>query len=156
MEQFDLHLTRASVNDVNILFEWRNDDTVRKNSLSTQKITYEEHAEWFAKKINEKNCLLYICYLGLVPVGQIRIDVAENEGKISYSVDRKYRNKGIGHYIINNLDYILKENVRGEFKLIGVVKKTNRVSKTIFIKNGFNEEDSGEESIFYKTYILNS
>ena len=39
--------------DMRLIFDWSNDDEVRKNSFSSEKIKFEDHQRWFQKKIDE-------------------------------------------------------------------------------------------------------
>ena len=41
--------------DMKLIFDWSNDDEVRKNSFSSEKIKFEDHQKWFQKKINQEN-----------------------------------------------------------------------------------------------------
>lgn len=67
------YLREATKDDVDLLFKWMNDPAVRKNSFSSEKITYEEHTSWYRSLLENKNCKQYIYMCGDCPIGQIRI-----------------------------------------------------------------------------------
>jgi spore coat polysaccharide biosynthesis protein SpsF len=141
---------KSSIDDLDLLFDWVNEDMVRKNSFSNDIITYNQHAEWFKDKINSENTKIFICYLDDKPVGQVRIDIIGMDGYIDYSVDKYYRKKGIGTIILKNIkDIILELNIKVS-RLIGKVKKDNHGSINAFIKAGFQEDSSGDIKIYIK------
>ena len=52
---FDL----ATLDDINIFFEWANEKETRENSFNNKEIFYDEHKNWYTSKINnEKNIFL--------------------------------------------------------------------------------------------------
>ena len=42
---------RATIEDAELLFSWANDFDVRRNAFSQQEILWDEHVEWFQKKL---------------------------------------------------------------------------------------------------------
>ena len=46
-----LYLRKADFKDCDVLFNWANDDEVRKNSFNQNKILYGDHIVWFNKVI---------------------------------------------------------------------------------------------------------
>ena len=50
-----IFLRQVDEKDCDLIYNWANDEYVRKNSFSNEKIIYEDHIKWFNKKIDEKN-----------------------------------------------------------------------------------------------------
>ena len=46
-----LKVRRVSAADAALLWEWRNNDLVRRNSFSTGMIPWEDHQRWFAAQL---------------------------------------------------------------------------------------------------------
>ncbi len=67
-----LQLRRAKPQDMDLLYRWANDDTVRANAFHTEKIPYEHHVQWFQKMMADASVCQYILYDGDLAVGQIR------------------------------------------------------------------------------------
>ena len=44
-----VYLKEAGRKDLDLLFQWVNEPSVRKNSFSTNVVSYEEHIEWYNK-----------------------------------------------------------------------------------------------------------
>lgn len=146
----DLKFVRAQQKDVDILFEWINEDEVRAQSLSTQAITYTEHTNWFAKKLNDKNCYLYIVYKNNKPAGMIRFDIQYEECIISYLVAVEERGKGIGFAIVNKGIKQLETDSDFTGTLKALVKNTNLASLKIFERLGFKKKAIENNIISFK------
>ncbi len=66
---YDMCLLLRKVNpaDVDLLYKWANDATVRQNAFHTEAIPYENHVKWFAKTLADKSVYHYILYAGASP-----------------------------------------------------------------------------------------
>lgn len=134
-----LHLRKATQSDRDLLFDWVNDEEVRKNAFHSHRITYEEHITWFNRIMNDPNQVQYILMLNEKPVGQIRLTIEDSAAEIDYSISNAARGCGFGGAIIN----LVKEQVKKDYplirKLTGKVKTSNAASYRCFIKNDFEE-----------------
>lgn len=138
-------LRLAEKRDCDLLYEWANDPEVRKNSINTQNIVYEEHVNWFQMLLKDSLQKQYILEKGAIPIGSVRIKMEDDSAVISYLICKEYRGKGYGVVILE----LLMNEVMSSFKEIrilkGIVKTNNIASKRAFLKNGFEEmklEDS--------------
>lgn len=136
------YLREATKDDVDLLFKWTNDPAVRKNSFSSEKITYEEHTSWYRSLLENKNCKQYIYMCGDCPIGQIRIVQKEKNAEISYSICTEKRSQGYGAKMLE----LVKNQVFKDFpmvdKLTGLVKTDNLASKKAFENAGYEEKYS--------------
>lgn len=136
------YLREATKDDVDLLFKWTNDPAVRKNSFSSEKITYEEHTSWYRSLLENKNCKQYIYMCGDCPIGQIRIVQKEKNAEISYSICTEKRSQGYGAKMLE----LVKKQVFKDFpmvdKLTGLVKTDNLASKKAFKNAGYKEKYS--------------
>lgn len=141
---YDMCLLLRKVNpaDVDLLYKWANDATVRQNAFHTEAIPYENHVKWFTKTLADKSVYHYILCAGETPVGQIRLNAADGEALIDYSIDARYRGKGYGCRL---LELVKKQIVIGKIsdviKLTGQVKYENRASARAFEKCGFTKKE---------------
>jgi RimJ/RimL family protein N-acetyltransferase len=154
MQQSELCFRRAMDNDADLLFEWINDPETRAQSLSANSISYEEHINWFSKKLLNNNCYLYIACKDEVPVGMIRFDVDNDISSISYLVDKTQRGKGLGRSIV--YDGIRQFKMDSNFAglLTAVVKSINDASLKIFEKLGFEKQTGATGLINFKKLIV--
>lgn len=67
------YLKSASAEDLELLYIWANDDTVRENSFESSKITMEEHRAWFENKLQSDSCDMFIYCVNDIPIGQVRL-----------------------------------------------------------------------------------
>lgn len=129
----------ANKNDCELLFKWANDRTVRQNSFNTQDISFDTHIKWFNSKIDDQNTIIFIITIEDKDVGQIRIDIQDNIGTINYSIDNKYRGRGIGTKALVIIKEIMKD-----IKIVGYVKKDNIASIKAFEKAGYEKKEYEE------------
>lgn len=143
----DIHSKLADMNDIELLFKWVNDDSVRKNSFNSNPISYSEHTQWFSDCLSDKSVEIYIYYLGNTPIGQARLMYSEKESLIDYSVDRRFRGRGFGKYIIHDIELKTMSNHPEITSLIAKVRECNIVSQKIF-------EDNDYEKILFNNGIV--
>lgn len=75
------------------------------------------------------------------PVGQIRLDISDGVADIDYSVDRRYRGRGIGRQLLY-LATLYRDEVR-TFR--GLVKPSNKASAKAFEAAGFRLSGEGSK-----------
>ena len=154
MEKQSIYLRKVLQSDIKLIFEWANDKDARNNSFKTKEITWAEHETWFENTLKNLKTRHYIlCYNGN-DIGQIRIKIEkENQGKISYSIDKAYRGLGFGKIILQLCENALLEEFK-DFYLYADVKKSNIASQVIFKTLGYNE--SIENDIFKYNKKINN
>lgn len=138
------YLREAKWEDSGLLYGWVNEPECRKNSFHSQIISLMEHEVWLKKKLEDKNCHIYIAYTGENPTGQIRLEIEEGKGIISYSVDKAYRGQGYGSKLLEEL-----RKMHPGMTLIGKVKCSNIASQRIFEKAGYKRQE--EDGFFIYT-----
>jgi RimJ/RimL family protein N-acetyltransferase len=143
-----LVLRQVCEKDCKILYEWKNDELCRYNSLNSEKLDYHSHCVWFQHKLAADDSLFFIVVLENIPIGQIRLDLEGPVGKINYSVDKAYRGQGYGGKIVKLAEEKAMEH--GIDKLIAVVKTENLPSIKIFEKLGYSGEEKDDLIIYSK------
>ena len=134
-----LFIRKAEPEDLNLLFNWVNDERVRNNAFNTNRISYEEHKKWFNELLDDGRQMQFILLLGDEPIGQARLSVSDEEAEIDYSIAPAKRGMGYGKQLI----HLIQEMVHNEYaaikKLTAKVKASNAASIYCFKKNGFSE-----------------
>ena len=123
------YLRKATIEDMDLLFQWANDSVVRKNSFSTAEISYEEHVKWYHNLLKREDCMQYIYMDGDCPVGQVRITLKDDEAEIGYSICTEKRTLGYGTKLLA----LISQKVYGE------VKPENTTSQKAFLHAGYTE-----------------
>lgn len=147
-----ISLRSATREDCMLIFQWANDSDVRKNSFSCESIDFDSHIKWYENKIKDDKSSIFIMIKDEIPVGQIRVDIKENQGFIGYSIDKNYRGEGLGTEILK----LIKLKIT-KVDLVGYVKKENIPSIKAFEKAGyekFEHEDFME--FIYKSHCNES
>ncbi|GAH67448.1 unnamed protein product, partial [marine sediment metagenome] len=99
-----LVLRKASYEDALEIFNLSNDDLVRYNSYTPEKIEWEHHLKWLKDKVEDKNCIFFIIVDNLNKfLGQVRFDInPENkEAIINISLQKNIRGLGLSSFIID-------------------------------------------------------
>jgi RimJ/RimL family protein N-acetyltransferase len=151
MEQVKFKKIQES--DCDLLFIWVNEPEVRQNAFNPKKVKYEEHIKWFSKILNSNTSKIYIATVNNISIGQIRIDVEIEDGIISYSIDKNYRNRGYGTQLLNRVkDLVLNEDLQIK-RLIGKVKKSNLISQRAFEKAKYGKKELNDYIEYFKNII---
>ncbi len=100
----NVFLIPANESHCELIYEWSNDDEVRKNSFNSNKIIYEEHAKWYLNKLRDSNCCIYLLADTNKSIGIVRIERKQNKNVISYSIAKEFRGKGYGYKILLKLE----------------------------------------------------
>ena len=141
-------LKKASKSDVYSYYNWANDKDVRASSFNQKKILLQDHKKWFYKQLRyPKKNLLYIFKTNKVYLGQTRLNISHKTAKIDYSIDRDFRKKGLGSYM---LKLVLKKNKSKKLRFYAEVKKDNVKSINIFKNLKFKSISKKNKIIFEK------
>lgn len=151
MGETGAYLRQATPEDKDLLYQWRNDPVCRKNSINQDEVLYESHCAWFMDRLNSKDCRIFICMEKDIPVGQVRVDYQDGDGKISYSVSADCRGKGYGSQMLELLEQDTEIQERTQ-KFFAVVKCDNKASQRCFEKLQYSKEYFGE--CFYYSKVL--
>ena len=111
-----MKLRLATMDDCEILFQWRNDLPTRLASHHTAPIGIEEHKDWLSKTLDDPKRKLYIAELGGKPVGTLRTDNSDGVAEISWTVAPAHRGKGIGKLMVGTLAEAISGPIRAEVK----------------------------------------
>lgn len=143
-------LKKATIKDLNLLFQWVNDGSVRKNAFSTTDISFPEHKKWFENLLTRNDAMQYIYFCDNEPIGQVRINIENENAEIDYSICPSQRSRGHAKEMIN----LLKEQIKLDFpevkKLTAKVKPDNTASQKVFVHTGYIEK-----YYFYELELIN-
>lgn len=128
---------KAKISDLDLYFEWTNDPATRSNSFNTQEVDYQEHTNWFSRKIEDKKALLLVFENEEnIPVGQIRIEQKTDENIIGISIDKNFRGLGLAVSMLTSAcdAFFMEFHAKN---IHAYIKKTNLASLNSFKKAGF-------------------
>ena len=82
----NLSIRKIKKKDLLLVYNWSNDNLVRKNSINKKKILLKNHTEWFKKKIKSNKDMIYISRINSEPFGMVRMEKKKNFFYLSYLV----------------------------------------------------------------------
>ena len=89
-----LKITKNNEKISNFLYNLRNKDYVRKNSINQKKIKLIEHQYWIKKFFKKKN-FIYIILKRRKIVGYLRFEKLRGVYNLSWAILREFQNQGI-------------------------------------------------------------
>ncbi|MCL1491740.1 MAG: GNAT family N-acetyltransferase [Pseudanabaena sp. Salubria-1] len=137
-----LKLRKVTQEDCELLWQWANDPIVRAASFRSDSILWEDHFEWFNKKLHSFNCYYFIAVNKLEePVGQIRFDIDEElQALVSISIAAQYRGQGYGKLMLKMAINKLLQNI-SVISIRALIKPSNVSSIKLFESGGFKMID---------------
>ena len=135
----------AAAGDEALLLHWANDPAVRQNSFNQSLIDPAQHHRWFASRLGDAGCRIYIVETELgQAVGQVRLEREEENWVIDYSLGAPFRQRGLGCALLTTaLAAFSCEH--GAAGLKARVKAGNVASCKVFQALGFKREELGEQ-----------
>jgi UDP-2,4-diacetamido-2,4,6-trideoxy-beta-L-altropyranose hydrolase len=131
-----LNYRLANIEDLELLFEWANEPTVRNNSLNSAPISMLEHTSWFNKKLKDDNCYILILETENSPIGYVRFEVDDFNITTSILVNKNNRGKGYSLEMLNT-GLLFIRNIYPNHTIKAEVKDKNTASLKIFQKANF-------------------
>ncbi len=125
----------ANKDDERLIFDWANDIDVREASFNTSPIKWENHINWFRKKISDNDTLFLIFLMETQPAGVVRIE-STDKAVIGISIDRKYRGKKLATSMLK--EACIAFWISSDVPIYAYIKKNNIASIKTFEKAGFN------------------
>lgn len=138
-------LRRAAIEDVRLLYDWRNDKEVRLKSLNTNPLNWDEHVGWFTERlVLTHNETIWIAEDDDgSPYGSGRILLTDDGlGTISVVIAPERRGHGLGRQLI----VLLADKIR-QMKVVPVARivRGNVASLKAFTASGFRVYDDDPE-----------
>ena len=132
-----VYLREATLQDMDLIYEWANDPLVRNNSFNSEPIPYETHVKWYDRIMSDESVLQFILMDEDIPVGQIRLNIDGDEAEIGYSIASDYRGKGYGHKVLQLVAEEVKKKYPDIRCLVAKVKPENIASSKLFEHEGY-------------------
>lgn len=143
-------LRKALARDCILLHEWVNQPDVRASALRDGgPIPLCRHEQWFAEKLNDPTCWIWIIEISARPVGQVRLDRTERGFEVDIFVEPEARKGGVaGHAITSAL-----QNISEQMKscpAIAFVRTENKASRALFESLGFTIAEIFTDHVIYR------
>lgn len=137
----------ATIDDAEILFEWRNDPRTRGSSRSQDPLDWEDHRAWVARTIDDPDRRLLIVEAEGVPVATCRWDRhGDADWEVSITVAPEQRGRGLASSVLAAAEEAL--DVASPSRLIAVVHADNGASLKLFQRAGYLPQTPPDERGF--------
>src|SRR6266851_5572697 len=132
-------LRPATLSDIEMIFDWRNDPFIVARSTSQKTVNWHEHVAWFESTLQNDSRLMFILQLDGKPIGQARFARIENNAcVISIYLLKDYTGKGYGVEGIRRSCYAVLHRW-SVLEIIACVRLDNEAAKSAFLKASFVE-----------------
>jgi RimJ/RimL family protein N-acetyltransferase len=115
-----LLLRPACIDDADVLLEWRNDETTRRNFRNTALVGREEHISWLTNVLNgtAADVILCIAMMDNIPIGTVRAQPDGEYQDLSYTIAPAWRRKGLAIPMVLQFvrEYLAGKKIQCEIK----------------------------------------
>ncbi|MDY7034796.1 MAG: GNAT family N-acetyltransferase [Thermodesulfobacteriota bacterium] len=132
-------LRRATEEDCEIIFQWRNHPKVRHYFFDSSELSYSEHKKWFEESLKRDDRIILIAHNDSTPLGVLRFDsieTDENIAEIDIYVAPELQGQGFGKMILSEGENWAIKNTRIK-SLLARVREENQASVKMFRHCGF-------------------
>ncbi|MCF6349951.1 MAG: UDP-2,4-diacetamido-2,4,6-trideoxy-beta-L-altropyranose hydrolase [Flavobacteriaceae bacterium] len=139
----NLSFIKANKSHLIQVFNWSNDNLVRKNSYQSQPILLENHSKWFNQKMKNENTLFLIAIINNNPGGVVRFEIENTNAVIGILIDPKYRGQRLAiPFLIETAKIYFKTYKKPIF---ATIKNSNIASIKSFKSAGYH---------YYKSIVI--
>ena len=141
---------KMDLKDLFLIYNWRKEKKIIKNSLSKKKITISEHRTWFNQIIRSENHLCLIFSFYGEDFGLVRFFLNDSSAEINYLICEKFRGKKLSKLmLIKSINFLHSKH---KIKNISAkVLRNNVISSKILEDINFEQFEINDE---YTNYIL--
>lgn len=151
----NFYLRKAKGEDVFDVFQLSNEEYVRKYSINTAKIEWEDHKVWFENILKSNNHVFYVVTDNTDEfLGQLRYKIENDSATISISLCKSISGKGLSKILVKKSIELIREERTGLKNIIAYVSNDNIASKKLFESTGFILQESNNRMLKYN-YSIN-
>ena len=134
----NLILRRATIEDMRMIYTWRNIPEIISLGKTQRPVEWDEHRKWFQEVVMGDNHLLLVVSLGGKPIGQVRFDrLNDHSCEVSVLLLPQYTGRGLGVLALKHACW--EAFARMDIKeIVATIRQDNRRSVSAFRKAGFD------------------
>jgi RimJ/RimL family protein N-acetyltransferase len=140
MREALLRLRPASLDDEQLLLDWRNDPETRTASFETAIVPPAVHRAWLEASLTSADRVMRIGEVGGRPVGVVRLDRRGDEAVVSITVAPTARGSGLANALLLQARSLADQV--GISRLRARIRRTNVASIRAFAAAGFVDSPS--------------
>ncbi|MBL8013212.1 MAG: UDP-2,4-diacetamido-2,4,6-trideoxy-beta-L-altropyranose hydrolase [Candidatus Omnitrophica bacterium] len=97
-------IRKVKKEDCRDIWLWRNTHQARRASFQSETISYNQHEQWFQKKLSDRNSQLWMAETPGKKIGYVRHDTEENQAVSSIVLNPQFYGMGLGTKVISAAD----------------------------------------------------
>lgn len=126
----------ATIEDAQMLLDWRNEPSTRSASRNKDEISWPEHISWLSKTLAREDRKLLIVEHGDIPVGTARWDqLAEDKWEVSITVNPALRGQGLARGVLRAAEEVLE--IKTPTQLVAAIHLDNAASRSLFAQAAY-------------------
>lgn len=131
-----LTLRRATEDDSQDIWHWRNDSLTKAMSVNSDDVSWETHHAWYSKALIDTRRMLIVAELSPdEKVGVCRFDLIDEGAEVSINLNPTYRNLGLSRQVLEGA--IREFRLLHQPTLLAKIKINNVASLKLFTGCGF-------------------
>lgn len=132
-------LRPATIGDANRLLTWRNDPSAYQYYRASEPVTWETHVAWLTAVLTDPDRALYIATADDEPVGQVRLDRADDVVEVTMAIAAASRGRGFGRGALACALVTSRLRFPDARMIIAEIAEGNVASLVLFRSFGFRE-----------------
>ena len=132
-----INLRKAAPEDLEFLFNLRNEESVRAVSFNSAPIDLDTHRRWFEKKLASSGSVIFIAEIGSLPIAQVRFDADGPRAEVGIAVVKSFRGKGHGTEILKQASSRFLKEFQKIKTVNAFINLGNDISLRSFSKAGY-------------------
>ena len=136
----NLRLRDAVPDDVQVVWEWRNDPRTRRHSRDARALKLEEHRGWWRDALGDPGRRLFIGRCGNQDVGVLRFDSKGEAAELSIFIDPELTGLGLGKAMLLAGQEWASQSGTGWKRLQAEILPENQASMAAFAATGFRRQ----------------
>ena len=134
--EIDVRVRPAAIEDSSLIWTWRNDPATRAASRNRDIVAWNDHEQWFARKLADVDCTMLVGILDGVPIGIVRFErLAESKYEVNINVAPASRNSGLGTKVLSVACVPPSSTPQQGKVLLAQIKPENQASRRVFGKH---------------------
>lgn len=148
----EVRLRPARDEDAVVYYNWTNTSEIHKGVVNVQATSWTTHQSWFANKLYDPACHMFILEASGLSVGQVRFDKVEDGARLDYSLDMIMQGRGWGPRLVKLGTELVRKIKPTQVCTDGEVEK--RASSGMFLSMDFTHKIDGLKKSGYSIAIL--
>ncbi|WP_396652665.1 GNAT family N-acetyltransferase [Microbacterium sp. AK031] len=126
----------AEIGDARLLFDWRNDESARRQSRTREALEWDTHRSWLQEAITDPHRKLLIVESENEPIATVRWDRrAPIDWEVSVTIAPQHRRKGYGRRVLSEAEAALTFDP--PLRMVADIHIDNGASRRLFSAAGY-------------------